>query len=273
MRIDVWFDLVCPFCHLGRRRLELALTEYEHGDEYDVVWHSYELDRSAPAVQDGEVVDRVAAKYGVSREQMVATHDHMASEAAELGLDFQWQRLVGGNSYNAHRLLHLARSKGRGEQVMDRVMRGWFSEGAAVGDDDTLVRLGQEAGLDEDDIRELLAGDDFGIDVRTDEAVASQIGITAVPTFVFDQKYAVQGAQPVDIIVNALRHTFEDRGNPATPPAQGGGCAGGCCGGGGCGGAQDEANGEAAECGEGQGCGDLCGTRTPDPASASTPHP
>ena len=95
MRIDVWADLVCPFCHVGRRRLDLALEQFEHGDQFDVIWHSFQLDRNAPAVSDRPVIDQVADKYGVSREQMVATHEHMATEAAEVGLDFQWEQLQG----------------------------------------------------------------------------------------------------------------------------------------------------------------------------------
>ena len=250
MRIDVWADLVCPFCHVGRRRLDLALEQFEHGDQFDVIWHSFQLDRNAPAVSDRPVIDQVADKYGVS-------HEHMAAEAAEVGLDFQWEQLRGGNSYDAHRLIHFARAQGREREVTDRIMRGWYSQGAALGDRDTLTALAVEAGVDERAVRELLSGDEFGIDVRTDEAMAAQLGITAVPTFVFDQKYAVQGAQPVEIIVNALRHTWEDQGNPATP-APSDGCGGGCCGGG-CGSAEGEGVEATGGCGEGA-CGDLCGT-------------
>ena len=154
-------------------------------------------------------------------------------------------------------MIHFARAQGREREVTDRIMRGWYSQGAALGDRDTLTALAVEAGLDERAVRELLSGDEFGIDVRTDEAMAAQLGITAVPTFVFDQKYAVQGAQPVEIIVNALRHTWEDQGNPATP-APSDGCGGGCCGGG-CGSAEGEGVEATGGCGEGA-CGDLCGT-------------
>ncbi|GGB76337.1 dithiol-disulfide isomerase [Knoellia flava] len=238
MRIDVWFDLVCPFCHVGRRRLELAVEQFlaaaEPGEprEVEVVWHSYQLDRNAPAVAEGSNVDRIAAKYGRSREEMVAQHESMAADAAEVGLDFQWDKVVGGNSFDAHRVLHLARARGLETPVTDRVMRGWYSEGAALGDTDTLVRLAVEGGLDELDVREMLGSDDFGYDVRADEATANQIGITAVPTYVLDQKFAVTGAQPVDGLLRALELVWEDRHN--SPEARGGGC-GGCEGGCACG--------------------------------------
>lgn len=231
MRIDVWSDILCPFCHLGKRHLELALEQFEHRDEVGVVWHSFQLDRTAEPVDDVPAIDRVAAKYGIPREQMVAQHEQMASDAASVGLDFQWERLRGGNSYDAHRLIHFARALGFEEPVTERLMRGWYSEGEAIGDRDTLVRLAVEGGLDEDAVRALLAGDDHGIDVRTDLALASQIGITSVPTFVLDQKYGVTGAQPVEVLLNSIRQVWDLQGTEPEPVAAGGGCGGGCCGG------------------------------------------
>ena len=231
MRIDVWSDILCPFCHLGRRHLQLALEQFEHGDEVGVVWHSFQLDRTAPAVDDTPAVERVAEKYGVPREQMVAQHEQMAADAAAVGLDFQWQTLRGGNSYDAHRLIHLARAHGREVEVTDRVMRAWYTEGQSVGDQETLVRLGVEGGLDEAAVRGLLAGDDHGIDVRTDLALANQIGITSVPTFVLDQKFGVSGAQPVEVMLNAIRQVWDLQGTEPEQVGEAGGCGGGCCGG------------------------------------------
>ena len=272
----MWSDFLCPFCHLGRRQLELALVEFEHADDVDVVWHSFQLDRTAPDVAEGSNVQRVADKYGVSLEQMEETHRQMAQAAADVGLDFRWDRVVGGNSYAAHRLHHYARSVGREQEFMDRLMRGWYSEGAAIGDPETLVRLGVEAGLHAGEVRSVLESDDFGQDVRTDLALATQIGITAVPTFVLDQKYGVSGAQGVEPMLKAIRYAWEDQGNRPEPVA-GGGCGGGCCGGG-CGAPAEESAeesaavagaavaGEGAGCGGG-GCGGLCGDHEDTPAA------
>ncbi|MGL5818975.1 MAG: DsbA family oxidoreductase [Phycicoccus sp.] len=231
MRIDVWSDIVCPFCHVGRRHLDLALEQFEHAAEVGVVWHSFQLDPNAPAVDRRPMVEVVAAKYGTSPEAMTDQMRRMAGDAAAVGLDFRWEQLVGGNTYDAHRLLHHARSVGRERDVTDRVMRAWYTEGAAVGDHDTLVQLGADAGLDPDDVRAVLAGDDFGIDVRTDLALASQIGITAVPMFVVDQRYGISGAQPVDVLLGAIRQVWERQGTEPEPVAAEGGCGGGCCGG------------------------------------------
>ena len=276
VRIDVWSDILCPFCHLGRRHLELALEQFEHRDEVGVVWHSFQLDRDAPAVEEGSQVDRVAAKYGAPREQMVAQHERMAADAASVGLDFQWERLRGGNSYDAHRLIHFARELGREDEVTERIMRAWYSEGEAIGDHDTLVRLATEAGLEEDVVRGLLAGDDHGIDVRTDLALAAQIGITAVPTFVLDQKYGVSGAQPVEVLLDSIRKVWDLQGTEPEPVAAGGGCGGGCCGGA-CGSGSDvveesaEVSTEADGCGCGGGgaCGTGAGHATEDAVNTS----
>ncbi len=261
VRIDVWSDLVCPFCHLGRRHLELALEEFEHADEVGVVWHSFELDRGALPVDDSPHLDRIAERYGTTPEQARAQHELMAQDAAAVGLDLQWERLVGGSSYDAHRLIHLARSLGREDEVTTRVMRAWYTEGEALGDHDTLVRLGTEAGLEEAAVRDLLGSDDFGIDVRTDEALATQIGITSVPTFVLDQKYGLTGAQPVEMMLRAIRQVWDLQGTEPEEAAAGGGCGGGCCGGA-CGsGAEPEQEAVGAEdgcgCGSG-GCGGVC---------------
>lgn len=266
MRIDVWSDFLCPFCHLGRRQLELAIAEFEHGDEVDVVWHSFQLDRGADAVVEGSNVQRVADKYGVSLEQMEETHRQMAEQAAEVGLDFQWDKATGGNSYDAHRLHHFARSVGREQEFMDRLMTAWYSEGAAIGDHDTLVRLATEAGLEEEVVRGVLDSDSFGQDVRTDLALAHQIGITAVPTFVLDQKFGVSGAQGVESMLKAIGYAWDDQGN-RPEPASGGGCGGNCgCGGGARGGSAEteESQGSQGGCGGGGcgggGCGGMCGT-------------
>ncbi|MBM6404512.1 DsbA family oxidoreductase [Phycicoccus sp. CSK15P-2] len=260
MRIDVWSDILCPFCHLGRRHLELALEQFEHRDEIGVVWRSFQLDRGAEAVDHTPHLERLAAKYGTTEENMRAQHEQMARDAAAVGLDFQWEQLVGGNSYDAHRLLHYARSLDREADVTDRVLRAWYSEGAAIGDHDTLVRLAVEAGLEESAVHELLTSDDFGIDVRTDEALASQIGITSVPMFVLDQKYGVTGAQPVETLLQVIRQVWDLQGTDEELPT-GGGCGGGCCGDA-CGsGAAEQPAAEASPsgcgCGAG-GCGGVC---------------
>ena len=235
MKIDIWSDIVCPFCYLGKRRLETALAQFEHADEVEVQWHSFELDRGAAPVSDRPLVDLVAAKYGTTREQAVAQHESMASAATQLGLTFNWEHARYGNTFDAHRVVHLAAEQGLADAAHERLMRAYFTDGLAVGDRDVLVRLATEIGLDGDVVREMLESDDYGNHVRSDEATAKMLGIESVPFFVLDRKYGVSGAQPVEVFNQALETAWSTRHEVPEPVPAGGGCGGGC-GAGGCGG-------------------------------------
>ncbi|GAA3691884.1 protein disulfide isomerase FrnE [Terrabacter ginsenosidimutans] len=235
MKIDIWSDIVCPFCYLGKRRLEAALAQFGHADEVEVQWHSFELDRGASPVANVPLVDLVAAKYGTTREQAVAQHRSMAAAAAELGLTFNWEQARYGNTFDAHRVVHLAAEQGLADAAHERLMRAYFTDGLAVGDRDVLVRLAGEIGLDEGVVRDMLESDDYGNHVRSDEATAKMLGIESVPFFVLDRKYGVSGAQPVEVFAQALETAWEHRHEVPEPVAAGGGCGGGC-GAGGCGG-------------------------------------
>ena len=236
MKIDIWSDIVCPFCYLGKRRLETALADFEHRDEVEIQWHSFELDRGAPTVADGSLVDLVAAKYGTDRDQAIAQHESMATAAEELGLEFNWQDARPGNTFDAHRIVHLAAEQGLADRAHERLMRAYFTEGRAVGDRETLVGLATEIGLDAATVRAVLDSDDFGNHVRSDEATAKMLGIESVPFFVLDRKYGVSGAQPPQVFAQALETAWSTRHERPEPVAAGGGC-GGACGAGGCGGA------------------------------------
>jgi len=235
VKIDIWSDIVCPFCYLGKRRLEGALAQFEHADEVEVTWHSFELDRNAEPASDAALVDLVAAKYGTTREQAVAQHRSMAAAAAELGLTFNWEQARYGNTFDAHRVVHLAAEQGLADAAHERLMRAYFTDGLAVGDREVLVRLATEIGLDDGAVRTMLESDDYGNHVRSDEATAKMLGIESVPFFVFDRKYGVSGAQPVEVFSQALETAWSTRHDVPEPVAVGAGCGGGC-GAGGCGG-------------------------------------
>jgi predicted DsbA family dithiol-disulfide isomerase len=236
VKIDIWSDIVCPFCYLGKRRLELALETFEHRDEIEVTWHSFELDRAAEPVSDRALVDLLATKYGITRAQAVDQHRSIASSAAELGLEFNWGQARYGNTFDAHRLVHLAGEHGLADLAQERLMRAYFTDGFAVGDRDTLVSLSGEIGLDEAEVRGMLDSDDYGNHVRSDEATATMLGIGSVPFFVLDRKYGVSGAQPAEVFTQALQTAWSTRHERPEPVTSGAGCGGGC-GAGGCGGA------------------------------------
>ncbi|OFE15327.1 dithiol-disulfide isomerase [Humibacillus sp. DSM 29435] len=236
MKIDIWTDIVCPFCYLGRGYLETAIAGFEHRDEVELTWHSFELDRNAEAVSQQGLIDMVATKYGASREQTVAQHESMATAAREIGLEFNWEAARPGNTFDAHRLVHLAAERGLDGAAHERLMQAYFAEGRPIGDRETLADLAAEIGLDRDEVVAMLESDDYGNHVRSDQATATMLGITGVPFFVFDRKYGVSGAQPVDVLTQALETAWSTRHERPEPVAASAGCGGGC-GSNGCGGA------------------------------------
>lgn len=218
MKIDIWSDIVCPFCTIGKRHLQLALDAFPHRDDVEIVWHSFELDPTIEAVPTRPLVDAIAAKYGISREQSQAGQEDVARRAAAVGLTFNWQQARFGNTFDAHRLTHLAAAHGLGDEAQERLMSAYFTEGVAIGDRGELQRLGEEIGLPAGEVRDLLAGDAYADAVRGDEALAQGLGITGVPFFVLDDTFAVSGAQPVELFEQALAQAWE-HAHPATAAA------------------------------------------------------
>jgi predicted DsbA family dithiol-disulfide isomerase len=207
MQVDIWSDVVCPWCYIGKRRFENALARFEHGDQVQVVFHSFELDPTAQPRPAGSNADRLAAKYGISREQAVQQNERLARMAAAEGLDFHFDRVQPGNSFDAHRVLHLAKEQGKQAQVKERLFRAYFTEGEQIGDRETLIRLAREADLD---ARGALEGDDYADEVREDERLAADLGITGVPFFVLNGRYGVSGAQPTDLLLGALEQVWNE---------------------------------------------------------------
>lgn len=208
MQVEIWSDVVCPWCAVGKRRFETALARFPHADDLDVTWRSFELDPGAPRVRDVPTVEHLASKYGVSRDEAQAMHDRMTDIAASEGLAFRLDIARSGNTFDAHRLLHLARERSLQEPMKDRLFRAYLCEGEAVGDRDVLVRLAAEVGIDADEAAATLAGDAYADAVRTDEADARALGISAVPFFVVDRAFGVAGAQPPEVLLELLTETW-----------------------------------------------------------------
>ncbi len=213
LRIDVWSDIACPWCYVGKRRLEAALAGFAHRDEVEVVWRSFELDPSAPKVQPGpaDYAGRLARKYGTTvakADEMIRT---MTATAARDGLTMRFDRAQPGNTFDAHRLLHLARARGLQDAVKERFFRAYMTDGEAIGDVETLTRLALEAGLDRDEVAAALAGDAWADAVRDDEGEARANNIRGVPFFVFDGRYAVSGAHPAESLAKVLAQAWSER--------------------------------------------------------------
>ena len=212
LRIDVWSDIACPWCHVGKRRLEAALAQLPDRGDVRVHWRAFELDPSAPREREasGSYAERIAKKYGSSVTEAQRRIDQMTRIAREDGLDFHFERIRPGNTFDAHRVLHLADERGRQDAVKERFLLGYLTEGEPIGDPETLVRLAAEAGLDAEEVRGTLASNAFAADVRADEREANELGISGVPFFVIGGRYAVSGAQPTEVLLGAIQRARKD---------------------------------------------------------------
>jgi predicted DsbA family dithiol-disulfide isomerase len=209
LRLDVWSDIACPWCYIGKRHLERALEGFGH--DVEIVWRAFELDPSAPRSRDKSqsYAERLAHKYRVSPEQGQQMIDRVVGAGAAAGLEFRYDRIKPGNTFDAHRLLHLALDRGKQGELEERLMRGYMTEGQAIGEPDVLVSVAADVGLDAAEARAVLDSDRYTKEVRTDEALARQLGITGVPFFVMAGKLGVSGAQPVEAMAAALAKAWE----------------------------------------------------------------
>jgi len=212
MQVEIWSDVVCPWCYLGKRRFEQALERFEHRDEVQVVFRSFELDPAAPRRQTTPTVDMLAGKYGMSPAQASQAQREMEQRAAADGLTFRMDGLRSGNTKDAHRLLQLAKERDRQGEMMERLHRAYFTDQDSIFDHESLTRLAVEAGLDGNEVGKVLASDQYSDHVETDEAMAQALGATGVPLFVIDRRYGISGAQPAEAITEALQRAWAEAG-------------------------------------------------------------
>jgi predicted DsbA family dithiol-disulfide isomerase len=210
MQVEIWSDPVCPWCYLGKRRFERALDSFDHRDEVTVVYRSFELDPSAPPGVTTPTVERLAGKYGMTDGQAGEAQRQMEQRAAEEGLEFRMDGLRSGNTRDAHRLLHLAKAHGVQAELAERLHRAYFTEQASIFDHSSLTELAVEAGLDRDDVIRVLASQEYGDAVDTDEAMAQALGVNGVPLFVIDRRYGISGAQPPEVIARVLDQAWAE---------------------------------------------------------------
>ena len=229
MKIEIWSDVVCPWCYIGKRRFEQALAQFEHAAEVEVTWRSFELDPSAPPVRTESHAEHLAHKYGVSAAQVEAMDARLVGEARKEGLDFHLAESKGGNTFDAHRLIHLAAKSERAGEMKERLMRAYFTEGVAIGERAELVRLATDIGLDEAEVKGMLSSDRLADEVRADEARARAFGISGVPFFAIDERYGVSGAQPADVLLDVLRQAHANAGTVAVGGDDADTCADGSC--------------------------------------------
>jgi predicted DsbA family dithiol-disulfide isomerase len=211
VNVEIWSDLVCPFCYIGKRNWEAALERFEHRESVDVRWRSFQLDPVAPRVADVDLHDYLGAKYGGGREAGKAMNDRVARAAAAVGLRFELDTARRGNTLDAHRVVHLAREHEVEEAALERLFAAYFTESEAIADPETLARLAVDVGLDAGEVRSMLAGDSHADAVRAEMRDGMQLGLGAVPCFVFERRFGVSGAQPPDVLLGALQRAWAER--------------------------------------------------------------
>ncbi|MEW9110177.1 MAG: DsbA family oxidoreductase [Cytobacillus gottheilii] len=211
MKIQVWSDFVCPFCYIGKRRLEKAIAAFEHSEQVEVEFKSFELDPNAKTNNGENIHEMLAAKYGMSVQQAKQTNEGLKQQAAAEGLTFVFDEMKPTNTFDAHRLAKFAGEKGKEAVVTEKLLAAYFTESKNLSDHETLIAVAEEAGLSGDEVKEVLADEaKFANDVRIDEALAQQYQITGVPFFIINNKYAISGAQPQETFEGALKKVWEE---------------------------------------------------------------
>lgn len=211
MKIDIWSDVACPFCYIGKRHLEAALEQFPHKKDVQVTWHNFELDPNAPKDNKEDQYALLARKYGMSREQAIENTERVAASGTAAGLAFDFDKVIPTNTFDAHRLIQFAAQNGKQDEMEERLFAAYFMEGKHLNNKETLLAIAADLGLD---ATAVLNSDAYTNEVRKDEAEAQALGIRGVPFFVFDRKYAVSGAQPVTAFTQTLQKVWEEA-NPA----------------------------------------------------------
>jgi predicted DsbA family dithiol-disulfide isomerase len=210
MKVEIWSDIVCPFCYIGKRKLEKALDVFEANDKVEIVWRSFQLDPDMKYVPGQSLHEYLGKRKRVSAEQGKQMNDSMAKMAEEVGLEYNFDKAIINNTLDAHRLLHMAKAKDLQNEMKERLFRAYYTEGQNIGDFETLVQLGVEVGLPAAEIREMLKASTYKEEVLGDQHMAAQVGARGVPFFVFNDKYAVSGAQPTEVFTQVLNKAWEE---------------------------------------------------------------
>lgn len=215
MKIDIWSDIACPFCYIGKRHLEKALEQFPEID-VEINWKSFELDPNAPADSDLDIYDTLAKKYGRDRNWAQQMNDNMVEMASKAGLDYDMDSVRPTNSFNAHQLLHFAKDQDKQDEMKEALLSAYFTEGKHVGNIKQLVEIAEKVGLNKDEARKVLEENIYSENVMSDVEEAHRIGVQGVPFFYINQKYGLSGAQPVEVFVDTLQQIYEEEINTAS---------------------------------------------------------
>lgn len=210
MKVDIWSDIRCPFCYIGKRKFETALENFVQNEQVEVVWHSFQLDPELKTQPEIDVYDYLASRKGQSREWSIQMHQQVEETARQVGLTFNTEQSVVANSFNAHRLIQMAKKSGLGDMAEEALFKAYFTDGKNIDDETTLLEIGLSIGLDATAVKEMLASDAYSVEVQQDELRAQTLGVRGVPFFVFNDKYGLSGAQDPEIFLQALQQSWQE---------------------------------------------------------------
>lgn len=210
LKVQIWSDIMCPFCYIGKRRIEEALSLFKHKDAVEIEWKSFELDASFIASPEDSLVEHLAEKYRKDSDWAQTMLDNMTQNAKSAGLDFHFEKAVLANSHHAHRLLHLAKKHHLANELEELLFKAYLTEGKDLNNLNTLSEIGIAVGLEAEAVAQVLHSDDYSKDVKQDIQEANTIGVQGVPFFVFDNKYAISGAQPATAFLQTLEKVWEE---------------------------------------------------------------
>ncbi len=210
MKVEVWSDVVCPFCYLGKNHYENALQKFADANNVELIWHSFQLYPGLHTDVKESSYEHIAKMKGISLEQSKRMHEGAVNMAAASGLHYRFDKTIVANSYNAHRLVQMAKQHGLANEAEELLFKAYLIEGKDLNDMATLTQIGKEAGLPENEVKTMLASNKFAAQVDADIAEAAQLRINGVPFFIFNRRYAVSGAQPVDTFLHTLQRSYEE---------------------------------------------------------------
>ena len=210
MKVEIWSDIFCPFCYIGKRRFENALKNFSDKDDVEVIYRSFELNPDAPKLNNNNIHEAIAEKYGMSVEEAKANNDGIVRQAASLGLEYNFDTLILTNSLDAHRLIHFAKDFNKMEEMTEALFKAYFTDSKNISDIDALGDIAESIGINKKEVINFLKSDKYKSEVREDEVLARNYGINSVPTFIFNNKFKVTGAQSEDVFLLALNKVIEE---------------------------------------------------------------
>jgi predicted DsbA family dithiol-disulfide isomerase len=210
MQVEIWSDVMCPFCYIGKRKFEAALSQFVHKENIEVIWKSYMLNPEMKTDTNKNSIVALAEHKGISIEESKEMHKYVVEMATNAGLKYNMDKTISANSFNAHRLTHYAKSQGKQLEIEEKLFEAYFILGKNIDDTNTLIGLGESVGLSKETLAKVIKGNDYAEDVRQDVYEAQQVGVRGVPFFVFDRKYAVSGAQESAVFLQSLQKSFDE---------------------------------------------------------------